>query len=52
MQMPLDPDIADTAPTTSVPTPYDHDHTITYLRLLDADAEVPTGVKSLALSCI
>jgi hypothetical protein len=39
MQMPLDPDVADTAPTASVLTPYDHEHTITYLRLLDADAE-------------
>ena len=36
---PLDPDIADTAPSGSVLTPYDHEHAITYLRLLDADAE-------------
>jgi Uncharacterized conserved protein (DUF2285) len=36
---PLDPDVADTAPTDSTLTPYDHEHTVTYLRLLDADAE-------------
>jgi hypothetical protein len=36
---PLDPDVADTAPTDSVLTPYDHEHLITYLRLLDADAD-------------
>jgi hypothetical protein len=36
---PLDPDVADTAPSDSVLTPYDHEHAITYLRLLDADAE-------------
>jgi T6SS, Transcription factor, DNA binding domain len=39
MQMPLDPDLADTAPTDPALTPYDHEHLITYLRLLDADAE-------------
>jgi T6SS, Transcription factor, DNA binding domain len=36
---PLDPDVADTAPTVSVLTPYDHEHLITYLRLLDADVD-------------
>jgi hypothetical protein len=36
---PLDPDVADTAPKVSELTPYDHKHLITYLRLLDADAE-------------
>jgi len=36
---PLDPDVVDTAPTDSILTPYDHEHFITYLRLLDADAE-------------
>ncbi|MGL3111794.1 DNA -binding domain-containing protein [Bradyrhizobium sp. BR 1432] len=36
---PLDPDVADLAPTDSMLTPYDHEHLITYLRLLDADAE-------------
>jgi hypothetical protein len=36
---PLDPDVADTAPSDSALTIYDEEHLITYLRLLDADAE-------------
>jgi Uncharacterized conserved protein (DUF2285) len=36
---PLDPDVADTAPSDSVLTVYDEEHIITYLRLLDADAK-------------
>jgi hypothetical protein len=36
---PLDPDVADAAPTDLMLTPYDHEHAVTYLRLLDADAE-------------
>jgi hypothetical protein len=36
---PLDPDVADTAPSDSVLTAYDEEHLITYLRLLGADAE-------------
>jgi hypothetical protein len=36
---PLDPDVADTAPAGSMLTRYDEEHIITYLRLLDADAE-------------
>jgi len=32
-------DAADTAPSDSVLTAYDEEHAITYLRLLDADAE-------------
>jgi hypothetical protein len=36
---PLDPDVADTAESDSVLTAYDEEHLITYLRLLDADAE-------------
>jgi hypothetical protein len=36
---PLDPDVADTAPANSVLTPYDEERVITYLRLLDADAQ-------------
>lgn len=36
---PLDPDVADIAPDTSRLTVYDEEHIITYLRLLDADAE-------------
>ena len=36
---PLDPDVADLAPTDPDLTPYDHEHVVTYLRMLDADAE-------------
>jgi hypothetical protein len=36
---PLDPDVADVAPADPVLTPYDEQHLVTYLRLLDADAE-------------
>jgi hypothetical protein len=36
---PLDPDVADTAPSGPVLTIYDEEHVITYLRLLDADAK-------------
>lgn len=36
---PLDPDVADEAPTTSVLTGYDEEHLVTYLRLLDAEAD-------------
>lgn len=37
--VPLDPDRADLAPADDALTPYDHEHAITYLRLLDADAD-------------
>jgi hypothetical protein len=36
---PLDPDVADSAPTDPVLTAYDEEHIVTYLRLLDAAAE-------------
>jgi hypothetical protein len=36
---PLDPDVADTAPSDPVLTVHDEGHLITYLRLLGADAE-------------
>jgi Uncharacterized conserved protein (DUF2285) len=36
---PLDPDVANAAPTDMMLTPYDHEPTVTYLRLRDADAE-------------
>jgi hypothetical protein len=36
---PLDPYIADTAPSDPVLTVYDQQHLVTYLRLLDADAQ-------------
>lgn len=35
----LDPDVDDEAPAGDVITPYDEQHYITYLRLLDANAE-------------
>ena len=35
----LDPDVADEVPWSEDITPYDEEHFITYLRLLDADAE-------------
>jgi hypothetical protein len=38
-QTALDPPVADQAPETDVLTDYDQDHFVTYLRLLDADAE-------------
>jgi Uncharacterized conserved protein (DUF2285) len=34
---PLDPDVADVAPTTATLTAYDQEHLVTYLRLLDAE---------------
>ena len=36
---PLDPDVADTAPVDVALTVYDEQHLVTYLRLLDADAQ-------------
>jgi hypothetical protein len=36
---PLDPDVADTAPSSAVLTTYDQEHLVTYLRLLDAATE-------------
>ncbi len=35
----LDPDVADEVPWSEDITPYDEEHLVTYLRLLDADAE-------------
>ncbi|MDP2377177.1 DNA -binding domain-containing protein [Reyranella sp.] len=35
----LDPPVSDTAPVGAVLTGYDEQHLVTYLRLLDADAE-------------
>lgn len=35
-QPPLDPECADIAPAAAALTPYDQEHLITYLRLLDA----------------
>ena len=36
---PIDPPVSDTAPSGSVLTGYDEQHLVTYLRLLDAEAE-------------
>jgi hypothetical protein len=36
---PLDPSVADAAPTDRILTGYDEQHVITYLRLLDAEKE-------------
>lgn len=36
---PLDPPVDDFAPTAAILTGYDERHAITYLRLLDADAD-------------
>jgi Uncharacterized conserved protein (DUF2285) len=36
---PLDPPVADTAPTDAILTGYDEQHVVTYLRLLDAARE-------------
>ena len=49
---PLDPDVADLAPTESVLTVYDEEHIITYLRLLDADADGADWKKSRGSCCI
>ncbi|MCA6116911.1 DUF2285 domain-containing protein [Bradyrhizobium sp. WSM 1738] len=38
-EMPLNPNVIDTAPADDILTPYDQEHAITYLRMLDADAE-------------
>jgi hypothetical protein len=36
---PLDPDVADEAPAADALIAYDYEHLITYLRLLDAEAD-------------
>ncbi|WP_407179708.1 DNA -binding domain-containing protein [Bradyrhizobium sp. STM 3562] len=36
---PLDPDVADLAPTDAALTSYDEQHLVTYWRLLDAEAD-------------
>lgn len=38
-QPPLEPPVADTAPDANVLTRYDEQHLVTYLRMLDAEAE-------------
>jgi hypothetical protein len=39
LKPPPDPACADLAPIGDALTPYDYEHLVTYLRLLDADAE-------------
>ncbi|MGV7215361.1 DNA -binding domain-containing protein [Bradyrhizobium sp. UFLA05-112] len=39
MQTPLNPDVADLAPTDAALTSYDEQHLVTYWRLLDAEAD-------------
>jgi hypothetical protein len=39
MPSPSDPPVADTAPTDPALTGYDHEHFVTYLRLLDAEKD-------------
>jgi predicted GNAT family N-acyltransferase len=36
---PLDPDVADAAPTDQILTAYDEQHVVTYIRLLQAEGE-------------
>ncbi|MBR1177065.1 DUF2285 domain-containing protein [Bradyrhizobium sp. KB893862 SZCCT0404] len=36
---PLDPDVADAAPTDQILTVYDEQHVVTYMRLLQAESE-------------
>jgi len=36
---PLDPDVADAAPTDQILTVYDEQHVVTYMRLLEAENE-------------
>jgi hypothetical protein len=36
---PLDPPVSDTAPSATILTDYDKQHLVTYLRLLDAEAD-------------
>ena len=39
LQNNLDPDVAEMAPSATTLTAYDQEHLVTYLRLLDADAD-------------
>ncbi|RXG87973.1 DUF2285 domain-containing protein [Bradyrhizobium zhanjiangense] len=38
-RLPLDPDVADVAPSESAMTAYDEGHVVTYMRLLQAEGE-------------
>lgn len=39
MKIPLDPDVAATAPSSETLTAYDIEHAVTHVRLLDAEAD-------------
>jgi len=49
---PLDPNVADLAPSTPVLTAYDEEHAVTYIRMLDADAEGADWREVAASYCI
>jgi hypothetical protein len=49
---PLDRPVADQARTAGDLTDYDHEHLVTYLRLLDADAEGADWAEVARLCCI
>lgn len=49
---PPDPPCAGLAPIGNALTPYEHEHLVTYLRLLDADAEGADWKRSPASCCI
>jgi hypothetical protein len=38
-EAPVDPDVADVVPSAPTLTAYDQEHLVTYLRLLDAEAD-------------
>ena len=50
-QPPLDPPVADTAPNAETLTPYDEEHLVTYLRLLDAEADGADWTEVAVSSC-
>lgn len=47
----LDPDVANDVPWSDSIGPYDEQHFVTYLRLLDAVDGVPTGKRWRGSSC-
>ena len=51
MQLSLDPDVADLAPTDPALTRYDEEHLVTYLRMLDANAEAQSAQRFSRKSC-
>ena len=49
---PLDPDVADAAPSGPVLTVYDEQHVVTYMRILAAESTGRIGKKSRGSCCI